>query len=393
MSHRKPSTHEQASDGHRLRILVASESPLGAVNGVTGSVKQTLKHLRDMGHEAKVVCPKPAPKSFAGFEVVTTRSVPYQGLNLAVPGPRKLRKQIERFEPDVVHVASPFWTLGRTAIAGARQLGVPAVAIYQTDIVGYSERYNNEILTRQAKKMTAALHNMATRTLAPSQAARADLIEWGVNESLIHLWGRGVDVERYYPGRRQTESIQAMRGQLSPDGRPIVGYVGRLATEKNVEQMACLKGLGAQIVIVGDGPTRPDVEAALPGDTVFLGQLGGKDLARAYASFDLFVHTGAQETFGQTLQEAMATGLAVVAPAAGGPLDIVGHGTTGLLYDPADDESLRSSVAQLLDNQDQRLEMGRRGRAAVELRSWSALGAELVDHYRAASIDEAALAS
>lgn len=380
--HRSPTLHRKESE-LPLRIAVASESPLDGVNGVTNSVKQVLKYLHNEGHEAVVICPKPAPDSFAGFEVVKTRSIPFQGFSLGIPGPRKLPKNIERFEPDVVHVASPFWTLGRTAISGSRELGVPSIAVYQTDIVSYSRRYKSEAITTFAKRVTADLHNNATRTLAPSQSARTDLIDYGVDESTIFQWGRGVDLEQYTADRASSEAVHKLRHKLLGDRNvPIVGYVGRLATEKNVDRLRVLGGIDAQLVIVGGGPTRQELEASLPKDTIFLGSLKGKALATAYASFDMFVHTGTQETFGQTLQEAMATGLPVIAPAIGGPLDIVTHGATGLLYAPYDDDSLRMSVVKLLENEEERHEMGRQGRIAVEQKSWSKLGRELVAHYR-----------
>ncbi|THG33562.1 glycosyltransferase family 1 protein [Naasia lichenicola] len=353
------------------------------MNGVTTSVRQALKHLRAQGHEAIVVCPKPAPKSFAGFEVVTTNSIPFQGFNLGVPGPRRVPNALERFAPDVVHVASPAWTIGRTALLGARQLGVPSIAVYQTDIPRYSRRFRNRLITQRAEQMMAELHNLATRNLVPSSSARADLIRFGVAERSLHQWGRGVDTIRFSPDRRDSDKVARLRESVLRGRRgPIVGYVGRLALEKQVERLDALTGLGASLVIVGDGPMRSTLEALLPADTAFLGELRGNRLADAYAALDIFVHTGTQETFGQTLQEAMATGIPVVAPAAGGPLDIVADGVTGFLYDPLDDAELTAVVAGLIEEPDLAREMGDRGRIAVEGRSWAAICDELIGHYR-----------
>lgn len=372
-----------------LRIVVASESPLGDINGVTNSVRQSLKYLRGSGHEAIVVCPKPAPKEFAGFEVITTRSVPFQGFNLGVPGPHKVPRIIERFEPDVVHVASPAWTIGRTALLGAAHFEVPSVAIYQTDIVNYARRFRVNAITTRAERTMAMLHNLATRNLAPSMSARNDLIAYGVNQASIHQWARGVDSEKFHPDRRLGPDVEALRQQfLCGDTRPIIGYIGRLAVEKRVERLASLKDLDARLVIVGDGPMRPRLETILPDDTIFTGELRGNKLANAYAALDIFIHTGTQETFGQTLQEAMASGLPVIAPAAGGPLDIVKHDVTGLLYSPENDDHLRRDAQRLIDNKDERESMGQQGRLAVEQRTWHVLGQELVQHYRQAIAEE-----
>jgi phosphatidylinositol alpha 1,6-mannosyltransferase len=133
-------------------------------------------------------------------------------------------------------------------------------------------------------------------------------------------------------------------------------------------------------VIVGDGPARPALAKALP-DAIFLGERRGGQLARLYASFDVFAHTGPYETFGQTIQEALASGLPVVAPAAGGPLDLVDHGRTGYLVPPCDATALTETVAALVGDPARRAEFGANARAAVEGRSWTAVGDELIGHY------------
>ncbi|WP_141726522.1 glycosyltransferase, partial [Actinacidiphila rubida] len=134
------------------------------------------------------------------------------------------------------------------------------------------------------------------------------------------------------------------------------------------------------VVVVGDGPSAPGLRAALPG-AVFLGRRTGDDLARIYASLDLFCHTGPFETFCQTVQEAMASGVPVVAPAAGGPLDLVDHGRTGLLVPPLDGLALSSAVQMLHHDPRLRVRFGTTARAAVAERTWEAVGDQLLDHY------------
>ncbi|WP_197364627.1 glycosyltransferase, partial [Streptomyces clavuligerus] len=167
----------------------------------------------------------------------------------------------------------------------------------------------------------------------------------------------------------------------------LVGYVGRLAVEKRVEHLAQVARIpGVRLVVVGDGPCRARLEAALP-HAVFLGRRTGHDLARLYASFDVFAHAGPYETFGQTLQEAMASGLPVVAPAAGGPLDLVRPERTGFLVPPHDEGGLRQAVERLADSGALRTAFGRAGRADVVERSWEAVGDRLIDHYRRAIVE------
>jgi phosphatidylinositol alpha 1,6-mannosyltransferase len=133
------------------------------------------------------------------------------------------------------------------------------------------------------------------------------------------------------------------------------------------------------------GPSLPSLRRRLHHlDPVFTGPLHGDELADAYAALDVFVHTGTTETFGQTVQEAHAAGVPVVAPAAGGPLDLVRHGVDGYLFDPRHDHSLRRSVGTLVADPALRARFGEAGRRAVVGRTWESVGDALLDHYAAA---------
>jgi phosphatidylinositol alpha 1,6-mannosyltransferase len=274
---------------------------------------------------------------------------------------------------DLVHLAGPF-VLGVRGMAAAARLGIPAVAVYQTDLAGYARTYLGAGEAAAWRRLRS-VHGAADLTLAPSSAAARDLRAHGVPR--VELWPRGVDTVRFRPGRRDA----ALRRELAPNGELTVGYVGRLAAEKRVELLAGVHGLeGVRLVIVGDGPCRPALEEILP-DAVFLGRRTGGDLARIFASLDVFVHTGPFETFCQTVQEAMASGVPVIAPAAGGPLDLVAHGRTGLLVPPGDAAAVRDAVWALAADPGLRAAFGAAGRAAVEGRTWAAVGDRLIGHY------------
>ena len=183
---------------------------------------------------------------------------------------------------------------------------------------------------------------------------------------------------------RTNDARRCTTGSLETATDLTIGYVGRLAAEKQVCRLAELADIaGTQLVVVGDGPLRPWLERRLPSAT-FTGMLGGHELATAFASLDVFVHTGEAETFCQTIQEAQASGVPVVAPAAGGPIDLIQHGRTGLLYDPTDRESLRRTVQTLSNDPELRNSMAGRARAQVQSRSWASVVDELVHvHYSA----------
>ncbi|MER7975372.1 glycosyltransferase family 1 protein, partial [Streptomyces sp. NPDC096080] len=315
-----------------MRVVIVTESFPPDVNGVAHCALQTARHLVDRGHTPVVVTPAPAPghrpDASAPCRVVHVPSLPLPGypqVRVALPS-RRLAATLVEHRPDVVHLASPF-VLGVRGMAAAARLGVPAVAVYQTDLAGYARTYMGAG-EAAAWRRIRSVHSAADLTLAPSSAALRDLETHGVPR--VRLWQRGVDTARFRPELRD----EALRRELAPGGELLVGYVGRLAPEKQVELLAGVCGLpGVRVVITGDGPSLPALQQALPG-AVFLGRRTGDELARIFASLDVFAHTGPFETFCQTVQEAMASGVPVVAPAAGGPLDLVAHGRTGLLVPP-----------------------------------------------------------
>ncbi|WP_314222100.1 glycosyltransferase family 4 protein [Streptomyces zaehneri] len=362
-----------------MRVVIVTESFPPDVNGVAHCAFQTARHLVDRGHAPVVVAPATAagtgPDAEAPCPVVRVPSLPLPGypqVRVALPS-RRVAAAIAEHRADVVHLASPF-ILGVRGMSAAARLGIPAVAVYQTDLGGYARTYMGAG-EAAAWRRIRSVHAAADLTLAPSSAALHDLDTHGVPR--VKLWPRGVDTLRFRPDRRD----EALRRVLAPNGELIVGYVGRLAPEKHVELLSGVCGLpGVRVVVVGDGPSRPSLEETLPG-AVFLGNRTGDELARIFASLDVFVHTGPFETFCQTVQEAMASGVPVVAPAAGGPLDLVAQGRTGLLVPPRDAAVVQDAVAALVADPARRAAYGAAGRATVAGRTWAAVGDRLVGHY------------
>ncbi len=363
-----------------MRVAIVTESFLPTVNGVTNSVVKVLDHLRDAGHDAIVICPAAgAPTHYRGFPVHAVPAIAYRQFPVGLPSPH-MHRLIAAFAPDVVHAASPF-LLGAQALATANRLNIPSVAIFQTDVAGYAKRNRLGPATNLAWKLVRWVHEGADLNLVPSSASHADLTAAGVPR--LARWGRGVDVKRYHPNTKHGAAATALRARLAPKGEVVIGYVGRIAPEKQLERFAALRGLsGISIALVGDGPAEPAVRVALAGMPVtWLGRLDGDELAAAYASFDIFVHTGAEETFGQTLQEAHAAGLPVVAPRAGGPIDLISDGADGYLFDPDDDSTLCTLVEDLVVSAELRQRMGEAGRRKVHATTWHSVCEELLGHY------------
>ncbi len=369
-------------DSGLVRVAIVAESFLPNVNGVTNSVLRVIEHLRRTGHEVIVIAPDtprgqaPADRVHDGVRIHRVPSMMFPkvtSLPLGVPRPR-IVNVLRGFDPDVVHLASPA-LLGWGGVHAARHLGVPTVAVFQTDVAGFAQSYGVGMLSRASWTWTRRLHSKADRTLAPSTAAMEDLAAHRIPR--LHKWGRGVDITGFVPSARD----EALRRRLSPAGLPIVGFVGRLAPEKHVERLA---GLAArddlQVVIVGEGVDRSKLANLMP-RAVFTGALYGAELATAYASMDVFVHPGEHETFCQAVQEAMASGLPVIAPNAGGPRDLVTPMHTGLLLGVDEFETrLPGAVDHLIA---ERARYSAAARRSVLARTWPAVCDELLGHYEA----------
>jgi phosphatidylinositol alpha 1,6-mannosyltransferase len=265
-----------------MKVAIVTESFLPSINGVTNSVLRVIDTLLQEGHELLVIAPTSEGPSYRGVPVIKSPAVVLSGFPVAIPTPL-ISAALDRFGPDVIHVAAPFW-LGGEAIAYGHRRGIPTVAIYQTDVAGYMKRYGLDFATTIVDAITAGIHKLATLNLAPTQDGVDRLQSLGI--SRVAVWGRGVDLELFSPGRRTTSAVEELRRAWAPHGERIVGYVGRLAPEKQVGRLIELCGIpGSRIVIVGDGPDRQELEDRFTGyPVIFTGRLSGDDLANAYAA-------------------------------------------------------------------------------------------------------------
>ncbi|MET3960494.1 phosphatidylinositol alpha 1,6-mannosyltransferase [Marmoricola sp. OAE513] len=372
--HRLP-VPPQAAPG--LRVLIVTESFLPQVNGVTNSVRRVLENLEGTAHQALLVAPT-GPEEYAGTRVrrVTSVAMPtYRDFPIGLASAHTLRRIFAEFQPDVVHLASPA-LLGRAAGAMARSLGIPVVAVYQTDLIGFAARYRFPGAVAMMRKLTTSIHGAADLNLVPSSASADQLGGLGMRN--VALWPRGVDDVQFTPARR-TDQLRAEIG--TQDDEVILGYVGRLAPEKELDLLRSIQHLpNHRLVVVGGGPEEGRLRGMLP-DAHFLGVLHGEDLGRIVASFDVFVHTGSTETFCQAAQEALASGVPVVAPDAGGPRDLVRNGENGLLFAPGDGGELFACLDELVANPALRARMGRAAFLGTRDRSWAQVTTTLLDYW------------
>lgn len=369
-----------------MRVLIAAECFLPAMNGVTNSILRTLDHLDAQGHDVIVLAPGPGPTvhQLATGRHVTVERMPgvesswYPSLSIGLATTARIERVIARYRPDVVHLAAPVM-LGRAAAIAAARLGVPAVALFQTDLSGFARSYGLGFADRVIWSWLRRIHNGVDLTLAPTPTTASQLRGQGFRR--VGVWGRGVDHAQFDPSRRCAETRRSF-GVV--DDEILVGYVGRLAPEKQIDRLMAIADLPrVKVAIIGSGPDAKRLASLLP-HAHFAGFRGGTDLGRCVASLDVFAHTGPHETYCQTVQEAMAAGVAVVAPNAGGPVDLIDSGTNGILYDHSDPTALRSAVSKLVSDASLRRRLAKYGRTSVAGRSWEALGDQLITHYERA---------
>ncbi|NDJ61687.1 MAG: glycosyltransferase family 1 protein [Chloroflexi bacterium] len=362
------------------RVAIFAEAFFPKVDGVSKTAFLTLRYLQQTGRDVLVFAPDIAPSAVGASQVI---ALPSLGMptapetRIAVPHPLVMR-HINEFQPDLIHMFSPA-VLSVSGMLTGRQNNIPVIANYQTDLPGYSKHYGLEFLSPLVDNWLRYIHNGCHLTLVPSNWTMRQLHQQGYRR--LRRWARGVHGQRFNPQKRS----EAWRARLLNGRNPhdlLVLYVGRLANEKRIDLLIeVARTPGVALTIIGDGALRAELEAQFAGTgTHFTGYLYGEDLACAYASADVFMFTGTQETFGQVVQEAQASGLPAVIIDRGGITDLVEPGINGYICsdDPAE---FAAAARRLRDDVALRQRMSQAARAVTEERPWEKIMAQLEDHY------------
>ncbi|MFW5713999.1 MAG: glycosyltransferase family 4 protein [Brevefilum sp.] len=365
-----------------MRIALLTETFLPKIDGVVKSVCHLLDHLEKRGHQTLLLAPEGSPERYANTRVIQMKAYrPFFYPEFRFVSPlQNISPYLNPFKPDLIHAVNPF-SLGKLGIMYASEHSIPLVASYQTDLPGHVRLWGFNLLEKPVENYLYRLHKQADLNLAPSHATQRELIGKGYKN--VKVWTRGIDSAMFNPGHWS----RSMREYLTNGNThaPLLLYVGRLSKEKRVEMLLPIVQAipRAQLAIVGDGPLRPELEALFAGtNTKFTGYLYDEDLAKAYASSDIFVFPGANETFGNVILEAMASGLPVVAPRAGGILDTVIDRKTGLLFEANNNAEMVYDVQRLINSCCLSREMGRAARVRAETFSWDNILDKLLNDYR-----------
>ena len=349
-----------------MRISLVTESYYPAVDAATTTVKNVADRLIDTGHDVQIVAPGPGLTSYRRSPIARIRPLDQPG--------RQVHAALEQFGLDLVHVTSP-GRLGRKALKFAERLDIATLTVQQSVVNELTSEYWLRKVADRSDHLVVTCEWMQRR-----------LAKLGLDTP--ELWVPGVGAQAFGPQLRDTYLYEKWSRQRSPEGpQVVVGYVGSLHKRNGVRRLVeAAKVPGVRLVVIGDGTQKPWLKDNLPG-AKFLGALETGELATAVATLDVLLHPGTEETDCFALREAMASGVPVVAPAAAGAVDVIEHGVTGLLYDPAEDLGLRRAVGILADSAEKRAELGANARRAIEGRDWSVAADELVERHYAAAID------
>ncbi len=372
-----------------MRIALFSEVYWPMVSGVGVTLLRLADALEARGHAVRVYSatyPLP-PGTPDRPEVHRSPSVPfflYPDVQWAFPRMRDVMEDLSQFRPDVVHVATEF-SLGIAGVKAARQLGVPLIASAHTNYDRYAARYGVTWALRAGWHYLRWFYGQAHRVLCPSRIYEATVHRHGVTHTGI--WSRGVDPAVFSPAFR-SQGYRAGFG-VDPDDL-LVTYIGRIAREKNLalllqawERLAPERG-GARLVLVGRGPLEDEIRRrGIPGVHV-TGLLQGPALSAAYASADVFVFPSTTETFGNSLLEAMGSGLPSLVAASGGVLEFAEHGANALLVEPDSVSAIAAGLGRLLHDPVLRRRLADGALRTAAARDWATVYDRLLDDYQAA---------
>ncbi len=369
-----------------LRITLVTETYSPQVNGVTRTLERLVDYCSGCGDRLQLLTPRYDSKPANlpnGVEIVDWKAFPlpfYPEVVLPMVTAGAVSRALQRFQPHLVHIATE-GTLGHAALKACQRLGLPIVSSYHTNFPQYLNMYRAGFLEPLCWRYLRWFHNATRMTFCPTPSIRTLLEEQGFKN--VEIWSRGADCYRFAPNKRD-EKLRECLGVAADE--VLITYVGRLAAEKNLEMLLDAwhklpNRKQCRLMLVGDGPLRKKLTESTDDRTIFAGYRYGEELARMFASSDVFVFPSITETFGNVVLEAMASGLPAIGFNVQGPGDIIQDGLTGSLVKNVKPDELMAAMHNLTTNHTDRLWMGEKARSYAETQTWDRIMSGLREKY------------
>ena len=382
-----------------LRVALFTGNYNHIRDGVALTLNRLVHHLEQESIAVKIFAPssqQPAIVPHAGELIVTPSiSMPVPGrkeYRVATHFPRKDRRELAAFNPDLIHIATPDG-LGIGALKWAKKHKVPVVSSYHTHFLSYVDYYKLFLgpVKWPFKKMMQWFYPQCERTYVPTQSMIDELAREQIHGHM-KIWAREIDTDSFNPKKRDEEWRRSVG---IADDELVVSFVSRLVWEKElrtyIESVRSLQKEFPKVraMVVGDGPAMKETQKLLP-NGIFTGFCSGDDLARAYASSDIFLFPSFTETFGNVTLEAMSSGLPCLVADAIGSRSLVIDGQNGFLAKAGDLSDFITKLRILIEDASLREQMAQQSRVLAMNYQWSFINHALVEDYYKV-IDEYAL--
>ncbi len=352
-------------------------------DGASRTVFQLINRIDNTKFEFLFLCAVPPGSDFTHkFVNFPSVVVPFnKNYRIGLPflAGRKFKRQVDRFKPDAIHVSTPS-LLGKRAIVYGNTRKIPILTIYHTHFIAYIEYYFRKVpfLIRPFKKITSMgtvdFYNRCNLVYAPTKIIINELSSLGVKPNILKLWKRGINFEVFNPSKKD----KAFLGTITGNDLPTILFASRLVWEKNLEMLIKINknlfddGVKFNLIIAGDGNAKHELREAMP-NALFTGNLDHDELAKLYASCDIFLFASISETYGNVVAEAMASGLPCVVANGGGSADFVQNGINGYLCKHDDVELFVNRLKLLIEDRETRERFSENGLRFVSGLNWDSL--------------------
>jgi len=372
-------------DASQLRVALFTGNYNYVRDGANQALNRLVGYLLSQGAAVRIYSPTIDEPAFPPTgDLVSIPSLPVPGrgeYRFPLMIPPSIKRDISRFAPNIIHVASPE-ILGHRAVSLALHRNLPVVASVHTRFETYFRYYGLAFLEPVVEALLRRFYRRCDAIFAPSESMAQLLREQRMSYD-VGIWSRGIDRTIFRPDRRSLEWRQSLG---IDDEDVVIGFVGRLVMEKGLDVFADTidqlerKQIRHKVLVVGQGPAREWFEKRLP-KAVFAGFQAGEDLGRAVASMDMLFNPSVTETFGNVTLEAMAAGLPVVAARATGSESLIDDGVTGRLIQPGRTQAFADALRSFCEDGELRQKIGLAGLQSSARYGWDQVNQELVDAY------------